>query len=64
MLLLLAPATLLASGKIRGKIVDKDTGEPLVGANVSAVGTTYGAAADVNGAYIILNVPAGVYTLR
>ena len=63
-LLLLLPALALASGKIRGKIVDKDTRDALVGANVSLVGTTYGAAADVNGEYIILNVPAGVYTVK
>jgi hypothetical protein len=63
-LLLLLPALALASGKIRGKIVDKDTRDALVGANVSLVGTTYGAAADVNGDYMILNVPAGVYTVK
>jgi hypothetical protein len=63
-LMLLIPALLCAAGKIRGLIVDKDTRDPLVGANVSIVGTTYGAAADVDGVYLILNVPAGVYTLR
>lgn len=63
-LMLLIPTLLCASGKIRGVIVDKDTRDPLVGANVSIVGTTYGAAADVDGAYVIVNVPAGVYTLR
>jgi hypothetical protein len=63
-LLLLLPACLLASGKLRGRITDKDSHEPLVGANVSIVGTTYGAASDVNGEYIMLNIPAGTYALK
>lgn len=63
-LVLCVPVLVQASGIIRGTIVDKDTREPLVGANVSVVGTTYGAAADINGTYVILNVPAGVYVLR
>ncbi len=63
-LLLLMPALVLASGKIRGKIVDKDSRDALVGANVSIIGTALGAAADVNGDYMILNVPPGLYTVR
>jgi hypothetical protein len=63
-ILLLAPAALLASGKLRGKIVDTDSGEPLVGANVSIQGTMLGATADINGEYIVLNVPPGVYTIK
>ncbi len=62
--LLVVPTVLFASGKIRGKILDKDTREPLVGANVAVAGSTYGAAADVNGDYVILNIPAGVYALK
>jgi outer membrane receptor for ferrienterochelin and colicin len=51
-------------GKIKGKVVDKESKEGLVGANVSLVGTSYGATTDVNGDYQILNVPAGEYTLK
>ncbi|CUU03789.1 Carboxypeptidase regulatory-like domain-containing protein, partial [Candidatus Kryptobacter tengchongensis] len=50
-------------GKIAGKVVDKETKEPLPGASIVIQGTTLGAAADVNGNYVILNVPAGVYTV-
>lgn len=50
-------------GKIAGTITDEATGEPLPGANVQIVGTTLGAAADIDGRYFILNVPPGVYTL-
>ena len=53
-----------ATGKIRGKVYDRDSREPLVGANVVVVGTTMGAATDVNGEFAILEVPAGTYSLR
>jgi hypothetical protein len=62
--LLVLPVMVFASGKIKGKIIDKSTSEPLVGASISVAGTTLGAAADVNGEYNVLNVPAGVYTLK
>ncbi|HXG00054.1 MAG TPA: TonB-dependent receptor, partial [Bacteroidota bacterium] len=51
-------------GKIRGTVRDRESGEPLVGANVLVEGTALGAATDVNGEYIILSVPPGVYTLK
>ncbi|MEW6510016.1 MAG: TonB-dependent receptor [Bacteroidota bacterium] len=60
----LLPALTFAAGKIRGKVTDAGTGEPLVGANVVVVGTSMGAATNTVGEYTILNVPAGDYTLR
>jgi hypothetical protein len=64
-LLLLLPAMALAqSGKLRGQITDQETGEALVGANVIIVGSSYGAATDVNGQYIILNLVAGTYEVK
>ena len=52
------------TGKIAGKVVDKETGEPLVGVNVIVEGTTLGAATDENGNFVILLVPPGVYSVR
>ncbi|MBU0474746.1 MAG: TonB-dependent receptor [Bacteroidetes bacterium] len=52
------------TGKIVGRIVDNKTDEPLIGANVMVVGTSYGAATDIDGNYIIVNIPPGTYTLR
>lgn len=52
------------TGKLAGMVRDKKTGEPLVGANVILVGTTWGAATDVDGYYVLLNVPAGTYTVE
>ena len=51
------------TGKIKGKIVDKDTGEPIVGANVIIEGTYFGAAADLDGYYYINNITPGIYTV-
>jgi len=52
------------TGKIIGRVVDKDTGDPLPGVNIVIEGTTLGAAADEKGNYVILNVPPGTYTLK
>lgn len=51
------------TGKISGKVIDAETGNPLVGANVMLKGTDFGSATDINGYYEIINVPAGDYTL-
>ena len=51
------------SGRIEGFVKDKVTGQPLPGANVLIVGTSMGAATDLKGHYVILNVPPGTYKL-
>ncbi len=51
------------NGTIKGKVSDTK-GAAIPYANVVVMGTTMGAAADVNGGYLISNVPAGNYTLR
>ena len=52
------------TGKIAGKITDAVTGEPLVGTNISVVGTYRGAATDLDGEYMILNLTPGVYSMQ
>lgn len=52
------------TGKLAGTVVDASNGEPLPGANVVIVGTSMGAATDENGAFFILNVPPGNYSVR
>ena len=59
-----AMVTLAQSGKISGKIVDKETNQPLIGANVLLVGTNFGAATDVNGEYSISNIPPATYSVK
>jgi outer membrane receptor protein involved in Fe transport len=50
-------------GKIAGRIIDAETKEPLPGVNVVLEGTTLGAATDLNGFYVITNIPPGTYTV-
>jgi outer membrane receptor protein involved in Fe transport len=68
LLLILVPAMLLAqssrvAGKVVGRLMDSETGEPLIGANVVIENTYLGASTDIDGYYQILNVPAGKYTI-
>ncbi len=52
------------TGKISGTITDASNGEPLIGANVIIVGTSLGAAAGVDGNFVILNIPPGDYDVK
>ncbi len=66
-MILLMNATILwagTTGKIAGRITDKETGEPLYGVNVIVNGTTLGAATDFEGYYSILNIPPGIHTVK
>lgn len=51
-------------GKLSGVIIDTDTKEPLIGANLLIEGSNMGAATDINGEYFILNITPGTYTIR
>ncbi|MBI3005687.1 MAG: TonB-dependent receptor [Ignavibacteriales bacterium] len=51
------------TGKISGKVKDAQTGEPMIGANVRVDGTPLGAVTDIDGYYVILNVPPGKHTV-
>ncbi|MBZ0201135.1 MAG: TonB-dependent receptor [Ignavibacteriaceae bacterium] len=63
LLSLLSSFSFAQSGKIVGKVSDAQTGEPLIGANIIIEGTSLGAATNVDGEYIILNVAPNTYTL-
>ena len=58
--LLLAGST----GKIAGKITDARTREPLVGVNVTIVGTLMGNSTNTDGDFFIINLPPGTYSVR
>lgn len=49
------------TGKLNGFILDAQTGEPIPGANIYLKGTYLGCAADIDGWFYILNIPAGTY---
>jgi outer membrane receptor protein involved in Fe transport len=64
--LLFLPGFLFAGtvGRMKGKVTDLQSGEALIGANIVIVGTSTGAATDVKGEYVILNLTAGIYTIK
>ncbi len=63
-LLTMISVLLAENGVIAGRIVDSETGESLLGANVIVEELGSGAATDLDGAYRIYDVPAGTYTLK
>ncbi len=65
--MLAAPTAWAQNASISGTVVDATDNEPLAGANVVLLqgeALVTGAATDVDGRYVITNVPAGTYTLR
>ncbi len=58
------PAFGQGSGTVKGKILDRHTGDPLPGAHVVVVGTSLGAATNLDGSYVIHAVPAGVCKVK
>ena len=52
------------TGKITGSVKDRDTGEPIAGANVTIEGTKFGAATDLDGDFIIINIRPGKYSVQ
>ncbi len=52
------------TGKITGYVKDADTGDPLPGVNIIIEGTTMGAASDLEGYFVIMNIPPGTYTVK
>lgn len=63
-LLILGTGSALAQGSIAGRVKDAKTGEGVIGANVVIVGTSQGAATDIDGNFLITNVKEGVYSLQ
>lgn len=53
-----------ATGSITGTVIDIQTKEPLIGVNVILLDTQIGASTDIEGRYIINNVPVGAYRIR
>jgi len=51
------------TGKLAGSVIDKGNGEPLPFVNVLIQGTYYGAATDIDGNFVILNIPPKTYSV-
>ncbi len=63
LIFVLAGYSLLDAAVIKGRVVDGESYEALPAANVIVKGTSFGAAANLNGEYTIPYVPPGMYTL-
>lgn len=51
------------TGSVRGFVYEKESGEPVMFANVYLLGTTYGGSTDINGFFTLTQIPAGKYRL-
>jgi TonB-dependent receptor len=54
---------LAGGGAITGQVVDKSSGEPMVGATVRVDGTGLVTWVDINGQYALRELPAGIYVV-
>ncbi len=52
------------NNKVTGMLLDAGTNEPLPGAVVGILNTELGANTDINGKFIINNIPAGTYAIK
>ncbi len=52
------------NGTIRGVVKDKQSGEPLIGVNISVKGTYLGASTDTDGFFLIPDVESGEYEIE
>ena len=62
--LLLAVRSYAVPGKISGVVIDAQTKEPLIGANVLVIGTEKGSATNVAGEFEVLGLAAGSYNVE
>lgn len=63
-LLTFAFTTLHGQGNISGTITDSLTSSPLFGANIILIGTSLGAATNIEGNYRINRIPEGTYKIK
>jgi len=52
------------SAEISGRVLSAINGSPVIGANVTLAGTSWGAATNNQGEFVIRNIPPGNYTLN
>ena len=63
-LILFFPLIAGTTGKIRGQIIDSTTKEPLIGCNVFLKDTSYGTSSDIDGYFVLINIPSGFYDFQ
>ena len=63
LLIIFQSSAFAQSGSIVGRVYDKESKSDLIGANIIVKNTSFGAASDLDGRYLIRNIPAGRHTL-
>jgi len=63
-ILLLNSNIIAATGSIEGVVIDKKTGETLVGAQIILEGTTTGTVTDFDGHFVIAGIKPGTYNVK
>jgi outer membrane receptor protein involved in Fe transport len=58
-----SPGIAGVTGKIAGKVIDQDSGEPMAGVQIMIKGTNHGATTDLEGFYVLLNIQPGNHSL-
>ncbi len=58
------PMPTLMGNTLSGQVLDAETDESLVGANVVIEGTTLGGSTDQDGGFVIYNIPEGTYRVK
>ncbi len=54
----------ITTGRVAGRVADRDTGRPLHNVQVVIVGTQAGRVTDLDGRYSTSTVPLGTYSVR
>ena len=62
-LILFATILYPSTGSITGEVIDADTHQPLIGANVIIADTELGSACNLEGMFSVFNIPVGSYTV-
>src|SRR3546814_7238816 len=51
------------TGTLKGKVIDRNNSETIIGGNITIQGTTQGTTTDENGFFEFTNLPVGLYQL-
>ncbi|MDZ4862485.1 MAG: carboxypeptidase regulatory-like domain-containing protein [Gemmatimonadota bacterium] len=59
-----APAASVPTGRVTGRVIDRESGRPLQGARVSIIGIPGAVETDLDGRYRTPSIPAGIHSVR